>query len=164
MTTAIRRDEIKAVFDRLVASGQIFSVECPRRTDLLLTYRPHRNLSKHGGHAHVGDHCELSTRRFVQGSNRRIILQPKGTLRTMRVRGKTDNEPTKHWRPTPGGTLPFNPIEKGLYLVYAMYPDQEQDLGAGKRYSRHDQHRSWCFVDMKTVERIRVQGRVFEVK
>jgi len=154
----IRRTALRPLLDRITTHPTfVFSVTCKRRTDLFLSYPPRRDLQKHGGDCHVGDRSDLRTRRFIQGSRQRIILQPKGTLRTMIVKRKTDIEPTKHWRSS-GGTLSFDPIRKGLYLVYAMYRDRVQDFGAGRRYSRHGQHRAWCFIDLFTTTRLRYNG------
>ncbi len=159
----IRRAQLRPLLDRITNNPTyIFRVECKRRTDLFLTYPPRHDLESDGGAVHVGDHSIVANRQFIKGSRRRIVLQPKGTVRTMTVKRKTNADPTKHWQ-SKGKELRFDPAAKGLYLVYAMYRDQMQDFGTGRRFSRHGQYRSWCFIDLRTTSRLRYSGVEYEV-
>ena len=160
----IERAFLKTLLDRITTHPTfVFSVECQRRTDLFLTYPPTHDMEQHGSHCFAGDHSILADRRFIQGRGGRMVLQAAGTLRTMTVKRKTSLEPTKHWR-SKGGELRFDPTSRGLYLVYGMYRDQVQDFGTGARYSRHGQHRSWCFIDLLTTTRLRYNGVEYAVE
>ena len=146
----IRPDDAEALIDRITANDNfIFSVTCQRRTDLTLKYPPLRDMDR-GKDAYVGDHSLLDSREYVKGSRQKIILQPKGTIRTMIVKGKHNGQSMKHWE-SKGGRLPYNPKNKGLKLVAGMYNDASKDMGTGTRVGRHGDWRPWAMICLRTV-------------
>lgn len=158
-----------------------FSVVCERREDLPLRYPPVDRFTngplvyagdatslRDGESVRVCPNCGVESRQTARkcracGEKRaKIILEAAGTLRRMIVKGKNDNNPTKHWE-SKGGQLPFNPAEHDLYLVAGMYADQNQDFGTGKRMGRHGQWRSWCFICLRTTELIKYSGETYRI-
>lgn len=159
----IRPSDVEPLIDRITSNDDfVFSVTCQRRRDLALKYPPVNNLS-YGKDAHVGDSSDVATRQHVKGSRRRIILQRKGDIRTMVVKGKHNGKPMKHWV-SKGGKLPYNPKDKGLKLVAGMYSDAAKDMGTGKRIGRHGDWRPWANICLRTVSVIVHDGVKYVVR
>lgn len=150
----VNRADLGAFLRRITVNPKyIFSVVCRRRGDLLMKYPPVNDLAR-GKDCHVGDHSDLTTRQFVCGGRKRIVLQRKGTERSMVVKNKTDNQPMKHWQPR-GGALKYRPADRGLFLVAGMYNDDAADYGTGKRIGRHGEWRPWAHICLRTTSLVR---------
>jgi len=134
----------------------IFSTTGPRRTDLLAREEP------------PDDHKQGKLIKDANGKN--IILEPAGTVRKMIVRRRFVDpktgmlRETKHHKPT-GGSLKFDPTEKGLFgPVGGMYPDFPKLQPNGEvMTARYGQWRPFAFVDMLTVQEIENKGQTFVV-
>lgn len=161
----VPRAELGGLLDRITVNPEyIFSVVCRRRGDLFQKYPPVNDLAR-GKDCHVGDHSDMATRQFVQGSRRvadKIVLQPAGTLRKMIVKRKVTDAPTKHWQPK-GGRLAFDPAERGLRLVAGMYNDATKDVGLGKMIGRHGDWRPWAFICLRTTTELTYAGTDYRV-
>ena len=156
----IQRGQLRTILDRL--PGGIFTVCCARRGCLNLRYLSADPFSQ-GSLAHVGDRSSLRTRRFIQGKGPTISLQLPGTLRTMQVQRKSNHKNTKHWQ-SKGGEMPFDPAEHGLYLVYGMYADKEQDFGCGRRPARNGDFARWCLICLNSTQWVRSGGVEYRVR
>lgn len=158
-----------------------FSVVCQRREDLPLRYEPIDRVTQ-GALVYVGDatslrggenvrvcpNCWIESRassrkcRACGDKREKIILESAGTLRKMIVKGKNNNNSTKHWD-SKGGTLPFNPADHDLFLVSGMYNDAASDYGTGRRIGRHGSWRPWAMICLRTTEQIKYSGEVYQI-
>jgi len=158
----IPRANLKDLLDRITVHPEyIFSVTCNRRRHLYLRYPPINDF-QNGPFAHQGDRSNLFNRRFIQGSNHKIVLEPAGATRTMIVKRKTNDNPMKHWQ-SQGGQLAFDPTELDLYLVAGIYNDEPKNYGAGKRIGRHGSWRPWCLIDLRTTRLVKYSGVDYHV-
>ena len=149
----IPRKNVSRLIDDITSSTDfIFSVTCQRRGNLYLKYEPTGQYDQ-GKDVREGDCSDAITREFIKGKGPRILLQPKGSERTMVVKSKKGNKPLKHWNPV-GGKLPYTPKDKDLKLVVGMYCDAPKDFGTGRRIGRHGNWRPWCNICLRTVSRI----------
>ncbi len=145
----VNRADVRDLLDRITVDPQrIFGALGPRRTALHARYTPTTPTGR-GALAYMGDCSDLATRDRVRTSRTKIELQAAGTLRLQTCKRKTTNAAMKHWAPTRGGRLAFDPKKKGLYHVAGMYNDM-QALARGGEW------RPWCFIDLETVREIHI--------
>ena len=160
MATTVTRADVGRLLEGITASGQTFSAACRRRTALNLRYEPTEQY-KGGRLAYVGDRTDLVTRQFHTAGRggKKIELEPVGMLRWMQLTKKSSN-PSKHWI-SKGGTLAFDPAERGLFHVKGFYNDSTKV--ADGRIARHGDWRAWAFICLRTVESIKAHGQEYVV-
>ena len=161
MATTVARADVGRLLEGITASGQTFSAACRRRTALNLRYEPTEQY-KGGQLAYAGDRTDLATRQFHTAGRGgiKIELEPVGLLRWMQLTKKSHNE-SKHWKPKPGGSLAFDPAERGLFHVKGFYTDKTKV--ADGRIARHGDWRAWAFICLRTVESIKAHGQEYVV-
>jgi len=157
--TTVKRDDVRRLLESITASGQTFAAACRRRTALYLRYEPTEQY-KGGRLAYNGDHTDLTTRELHTAGRGgvKIVLEAAGLLRWMQLT-KPTIKPSKHWE-SKGGTLAFDPTERGLFHVKGFYNDTTKVDG---RIARHGDWRAWAFICLRTVERIKAHGQEYVV-
>jgi len=83
---------------------------------------------------------------------RGVVVQPAGSVRHMTCKRKPNLFPTVNWQ-SKGGSLPFDPVAKGLYHIYTVEGTRGND-GRGNH---------WGFIDLKTVIELKYRGRRIRV-
>lgn len=160
MATTVARADVERLLESITASGQTFSAACRRRGALFLRYEPTEQF-RGGRLAYDGDRTDLVTRQFHTAGRGglKIVLEAEGTLRWMQLTKKS-GKPSKHWK-SKGGTLGFDPKERGLFHVKGFYNDTTK-VSDG-RIARHGDWRAWAFICLLTVESIKAHGQEYVV-